>query len=501
MDWTTHNEDDKPQAPEAVEIPLPSQTPPQDLWAAIDDESSINAATAADDGASDTATDPSATTDESNRVPSGEPRAAIVAPTKDHSTGWRTTALVSTGILLIAAIGGGGYALGRYMNHPAARSSSGSFPGLQLPTGGSGASGNFTDPFGNFTNPFGGFGGGTGSSTVTPTTLPANSPSSAAAAKIAAKVDASVVDITTSSSYNSSSAAGTGIILSSNGLILTNNHVIDGATSISVRVVADNKTYTAKVLGYSITKDVALLRLVGASGLTPIAVANSSDVAKAESVVAIGNAGGVGGTPSFAPGAVVATNQKVTASDSENLTGAEKLTGMIQVAAAIVAGDSGGPLVNTKGQVIGMDTAGSSGGSTFEINGEYTSNTQGFAIPINTALSVVHTILAGASTADVHVGATPIMGIEISPTLSRYQNSGVKGVTIAGLASGTPAAKSGLVAGDVITAVNGQSVTSPTALSAVIQKLSAGDTVKVSYTTSSGVSSSVQVALIAGPAL
>ncbi len=500
MDWTTHNDDDRPQTPGAVEIPLPPQAPPTDLWAAIEDGSPGVTATATDGpGAttSDSASDRSAA---NATAPDGSAAAPAPSP-KDHTAMWRTTAIVSTGILLVAAIGGGGFVLGRAMDHNAPRSASGYFPGLQLPSGGTGGSGNVTNPFNGFGSPFNGFGDGSGGSLVTPTTLPANSPSSAAAAKIASKVDASVVDITTSSSYNSSSAAGTGMILTSNGLVLTNNHVIDGATSITVRVVTTGRAYTAKVLGYSVTKDVALLRLVGASGLTPIVTADSSKVTKAEAVVAIGNAGGVGGTPSYAPGAVVATNQNVTASDEDNLTGAEKLSGMIQVAAAIVAGDSGGPLVNVKGQVVGMDTAGSSGGSTIEINGEFTSNTQGFAIPINTALSIAHTITAGTSTSVVHVGATPIMGIEISPTLSGYQNSGVKGVTIAGLAAGTPAARSGLVAGDVITAIDSQPVSTPTQLSSLVQKLAPGDTVKVSYTNSSGASSSVDVALIAGPAL
>jgi S1-C subfamily serine protease len=352
--------------------------------------------------------------------------------------------------------------------------------------------------FGNF------FPGGNSGSTITPTTLPANAPSTSAAAKIAAKVDVGVVDITTQSSYSSSSAAGTGMILSSNGLILTNNHVIDGATSISVRVVSTNTTYTASVLGYSVTGDVALLQLKGASGLTPVSTANSSTVKATEAVVGVGNAGGVGGTPSYAPGAVLATNQSLTASDPDNLTGAEKLTGMIQIAASIQPGDSGGPLVNTDGQVIGMDTAGSSSGSGYGFSDNTSANTQGYAIPINTALAIARTIESGTSTSSVHVGATPILGIEISPTLSGYGGFGsapVTGVQISGLATGTPAASSALTAGDVITALNGQSVTTATQLSTIVQKLAPGAVVKVSYTTSTGTSGTTNVTLVAGPAL
>ena len=271
-----------------------------------------------------------------------------------------------------------------------------------------------------------------------------------------------------------------------------------------MRVVTTNKTYSAKVLGYSVTKDVALLQLSGASGLSAVSTADSNSVSASQPVVGIGNAGGVGGTPSYAPGAVVATNQSLTASDPSNLTGAEKLSGMIQVAANIQPGDSGGPLVNTQGQVIGMDTAGSSTGSGVGYDDRYSTASEGYAIPIDTALAVVHTIESGTSTTTVHVGATPILGVEISPTLSGYEgfnNSPVAGVQIAGLAAATPAASSGLVAGDVITALNGQTVTSATQLSAIVQTLTPGDSIKVSYTTVGGTTRTINVALIAGPAL
>jgi S1-C subfamily serine protease len=149
-----------------------------------------------------------------------------------------------------------------------------------------------------------------------------------------------------------------------------------------------------------------------------------------------------------------------------------------------------------------MNTAGSSSGSDFGYG--TSSSTQGYAIPINTALAVVRTIESGTSTATVHVGATPIIGIEISPTISSYDNgagSSVAGVQIAGLAAGTPAASSGLVAGDVITAINDTAVTSAAQLSAAVQKLAVGDSVKVSYTTLGGTSASVNITLVAGPAL
>lgn len=420
----------------------------------------------------------------------------IPRTTAASGSGRRTAVMLVGGLVLVAAIGGSGFVIGHYVGHGSSPSVIGAFPRNQFPESPS-------DGFGNF--PAG------GSNTypvtpVTPTTLPANAPSTSAAAKIAAKVDAGVVDISTTSSYQSSSAAGTGMILSSTGLVLTNNHVINGATSISVRVVSTNKTYTAKVLGYSVTKDVALLQLSHASGLTPVTIANSSAVTKSEAVVGIGNAGGIGGTPSYAPGAVVATNQSLTASDPSNLTGTENLSGMIQIIADIQPGDSGGPLVNTNGEVIGMDTAGSSTGSGFGFDERFATSgaTTGYAIPINTALAVVRTIESGTSTSTVHVGATPILGIEINSSVSNVgslNGTTVSGVQIAGLAAGTPAASSGLVAGDVITAINGHAVASAGELSATVQKLAVGASVKVSYTTLAGASSSLNITLVAGPAL
>ncbi len=426
------------------------------------------------------------------------PETAVLHPTDASHRGVRRTAVLFAGALvLVAAIGGSGFIVGHYVGRPSTSSAfSGTFPNGRFPSG----------QFGGFfpgSSSNGAFPSNGGGSVVTPTTLPANAPTSAAAERIAAKVDAGVVDITTNSSYSSSSAAGTGMILSSNGLVLTNNHVIAGATSINVRVVSTNKTYSATVLGYSVNKDVALLQLKGATGLTPVTTASSNTVKSEEAVVGVGNAGGVGGTPSYAPGAVVATNQSLTASDPDNLTGSEKLTGMIEIAASIEPGDSGGPLVNTQGQVIGMDTAGSSTGSGFGFDQNATANTQGYAIPIATALGIVHTIENGTSTTSVHVGATPILGVEISATLSGFEGNSPapSGVQIAGIASGTSAASSKLAAGDVITALNGHSVTSPTQLSAYVQTLSTGSVVKVSYTTTSGTTATANITLVAGPAL
>jgi len=144
------------------------------------------------------------------------------------------------------------------------------------------------------------------------------------------------------------------MILTSNGLILTNNHVVEDAATLSVRDVATNATYVGNVVGYDLSEDVAVIQLENASGLATIKTANSNDVTKGEDIVGIGNAGGVGGTPSFVAGNVVALNQAITAGDETNPAGSEHLSGLIEVNAAIEPGDSGGPLVNENGKVVGI---------------------------------------------------------------------------------------------------------------------------------------------------
>ena len=180
--------------------------------------------------------------------------------------------------------------------------------------------------------------------------------------QIAAKVDPGLVDVVSTLGYQNGEAAGTGQVLTSTGEVLTNNHVIDGATSIKVRDVGNGRTYGAKVVGYDKTHDVAVLQLVNASGLTTVSL-SSSGVQSGQKVVALGNALGKGGTPSVATGKVTATGRTITASD-ESAANAEQLHGLIQTNAGIQPGDSGGPLVNTAGDVVGMNTAASSNIST-----------------------------------------------------------------------------------------------------------------------------------------
>src|ERR1700722_7317329 len=326
------------------------------------------------------------------------------------------------------------------------------------------------------------------------------------AGQIASRVDPALVDVISTDGYQGAKSEGTGIVLTSNGEVLTNNHVIEGATSVQVIDIGNGKTYTATVVGYDASHDVAVIQLQNASGLTTASLGDSSSVQTGDSVTALGNAEGKGGTPAVATGTVTALNQSITASDELSAV-SEQLTGLIETNAPIQPGDSGGPLVNSHGQVIGMDTAAS---SNYQLQGQSSTATQAYSIPINDALSIAKQIEAGTTSADVHIGATGFLGLEIGGSSGNTggfggfggQNgqSGTSGVTIAGTVSGSPAANAGLTQGDTITAIAGQSVTSAEDVAHDLVKYHPGDSISVSWTDTSGQSHTTNLTLTSGPA-
>jgi S1-C subfamily serine protease len=320
---------------------------------------------------------------------------------------------------------------------------------------------------------------------------PASQPLDSAA--VAARVDPGLVDINAVIDYGQAEVAGTGMVLTPNGEVLTNNHVVEGASTINVTDVGNGQAYQATVVGYSVTSDVAVLQLVGASGLQTVTTADAAP-SVGDQVAGIGNAGGVGGTPSYAGGTVIATGQTITAADE--LTGSqEQLTGMVETDADIQPGDSGGPLVNGSGQVLGMDTAGSQ-------YVQITSQSQGvgFAIPISTATAVVSEILSGSSSDSVHVGPTAFLGILVDGSGGSFGTGSGTGVAIAAVISGLPAADAGLAPGDVITSVGGYAVTTQPGLEQLMMTAFwPGEVVTVQYTDSAGQPQSVTLALASGP--
>ena len=402
--------------------------------------------------------------------PPGGARPAVPAggPRRHH-----VFARVALGVLMVAAAA----FLGVAISHDFWRYTTGQ-PGAGS---GSGASGANSLPFG------GGSSGGSSSSSGT-----TGRPSSVAS--IAAKVDPALVDINVTLGYQSGRAAATGVVLTSSGVVLTNNHVISGATGITATDIGNGRRYTATVVGYDRSHDIAVIQLQGASGLTTATLGDSSKVALGQKVVAIGNAGGAGGTPRAAGGRLVAMDQEITASD-EGTGASEQLTGLLQTDAAIQPGDSGGPLVDAAGRVIGIDTAASSN-YTFR-----STETQGFAIPINAAATIAAQIDNRVPSSTVHIGATAFMGVQLETVFGEGQAGvSVPGAVVADVLSGSPAARAGLSAGDTITSVNDRQVSSATDLSAALGQYAPGDKVTIGWTDQSGSHHSSPVQLAAGPA-
>jgi S1-C subfamily serine protease len=303
---------------------------------------------------------------------------------------------------------------------------------------------------------------------------------------IAAQVDPAVVDIDTTLAQGGG-AAGTGIVLTPSGLVLTNNHVIENATTIDAQIAGTGRVYDATVLGYSISDDVALVQLKGASGLKTATTASAASVAAGQQIVCLGNALGTGGTPAAVGGTITALDQTITAGSPG--TASETLHGLIQMNAPIQSGDSGGPVVDSGARVIGMDTAASVNNGF----GEQSGGGQAYAIPLGTALAIADQIKSGQGSANIHIGPRALLGVEVSDGGS----SG--GAVVQQVEPGSPAASAGISQGDTIVSVSGASVSSASDLSNVLVGHKPGDAVTVKWVVSSGTTHSATVHLTAGP--
>jgi S1-C subfamily serine protease len=303
----------------------------------------------------------------------------------------------------------------------------------------------------------------------------------ALAARTSPSIGTGVVLINTNLGLQGGAAAGTGMVLTSSGEVLTNNHVIRGATSVRVVIPGTKHTYTAKVVGYDVADDVAILKAADASHLRTVSTAASARLKVGQAVRAVGNANGSGRLVS-ARGSITGLRRTITVSDDSG--GAESLAGLIETNAALQPGDSGGPLLNASGKVIGMDTAASTG--------FVSTAADSYAIPIAKALSVAKQIVAGHATARVHIGATAFLGIQV-------QGGGANGLVIAGVVPGGPAESAGLQAGDVITSIDGRAITTPRSLTSYLLTKKPGATVTIGYVDLNGQSLTASLALASGP--
>jgi S1-C subfamily serine protease len=350
-------------------------------------------------------------------------------------------------------------------------------------------------------------------------------------ASVRAKVEPGLVDIDATLKYASETAEGTGMVINPDGLVLTNNHVINGATSVTATLAEGGRFFQARVVGYDSTDDVALLQLTGASDLATVSIGNSAQVQVGTAVLALGNAEGRGGaTP--AEGVIDGLNRSIQASD-EGADTTEDLNHMLETDAQIQQGDSGGALANNAGQVIGMITAANTGSDGQQ------GGTNGFAIPINSALAIARQIAAGQPSSTVYIGLPGFLGVEVAQSTSpspqqqaadQQQAAGGQGepgaggsgpacvndgqepgtpasiapagtgALILGIVCGTAAEAGGLVPGDVITSVDGQAVTTPDSLTAITARYHPGDVVSVGWESTNGAEHTMRFTLGDGPA-
>jgi S1-C subfamily serine protease len=326
---------------------------------------------------------------------------------------------------------------------------------------------------------------------------PSNGGTSLSAAAIAAKVDPAIVDLNTvlQTSTGTGQAAGTGLILTSSGYVLTNNHVVAGSVSIKV-TIQGHGTHAAEVVGVDPTADLAVIKVEGVSGLPTVTFADSSTVQVGDTVYALGNALGLGGTPRETQGSVTALDQTITA--SEGGANSEQLSGMIQSDTVISPGDSGGPLVNSAGQVVGIITAGEATGF------RNTTSTVAYAIPSNTARDIANQILSGQTSPDIIYGKVGYLGVNVqtldAETAAQLGLSITAGALVRSVQSGSPAESAGIPRLAVITGVAGTSIDSANALGDALHAYKPGAQVKITWVDTAGMHSA-NVTLVSGPAV
>ncbi|MFZ2013648.1 MAG: S1C family serine protease [Nocardioides sp.] len=378
-----------------------------------------------------------------------------------------------TAIAIVFAAGIGGFALGRLHQSNASAGGglgSGQAPHVQTPgqngqngQGGENGQGGFGNlaPFGN-ADPFGGNQQPSTSGNSTPATSDQLT---------------GLVRVSTTLGYQQGAAAGTGMVLTSDGEVITNHHVVEGATDVKVTVMSTGDTYAAQVVGTDAKDDVAVLQLTNATGLATVTT-DTTGVTVGDSVTAVGDAGGSETTFSQADGKVTATDQHITTHDADGSMG-EKLAGLIEISSDVISGDSGGATYDDQGDVVGMTTAASTGSSDIV----------GYAIPISTVLQVADDLESHVLNARYAYGAPAFLGLGLSGN----------GTTVQGVYPGTPAARAGIAAGATITHIGGTSVSTAAGLKKVIQTYSPGDRVQITWTDAAGSSHSTTVTLIKGP--
>ena len=305
------------------------------------------------------------------------------------------------------------------------------------------------------------------------------------------QVEPGMVQVTTAVDFQGVVGNGTGIVLSPDGVVLTNHHVIQGANTITANSLGTGQVFDADVVGYDRDDDIAVLQLRGASGLPVAPLGDSNTVALGDPVLTLGNANGTGNPLTHEQGAVTALGRAIDAEDE--LTGSShNLGGLIESSTNLKSGDSGGALVNGAGHVVGLNAAAT---YNFRMDGESTPGGQGFAIPINRALDIANQIRSGAASSEVHIGPSAMLGVGIDASGSRRGG----GLALRSILRGGPADKVGLRPGDVLMTIDGAPIDSANELTALLDQRYPGNVIDVNWVDRSGQSQNAKVTLEPGP--
>lgn len=327
-------------------------------------------------------------------------------------------------------------------------------------------------------SPYGGYGSGGGLPYGGYSSAPSTTTSSLDTTVATATQSAGLALVSTTLDFGEGEAAGTGLVIGSDGIIVTNHHVVADSTDIEVTVAETGETYAATYVGGDAARDIAVLRLTGARGLTT--VDTDTELATGDPVVAVGDAGGDGGSLTASAGSVLKLRKAITVSDELDGT-TSRLRGLIEVDADVISGDSGGALLNADGQVVAMNVAASSGSAAIT----------GYAIPVARVLRVADAILSGDDSGSVVLGYDAFLGVELT--------NGSTSPRLAGVIDGTAAATAGLVVGDSIIRVDGTRVATSDALVAAPSQHSAGDLVVLTWTDTTGATQRATVTLGTAP--
>lgn len=305
--------------------------------------------------------------------------------------------------------------------------------------------------------------------------------------EIADLSEPSIVDIETE--LTNGAAAGTGMVITSSGEVLTNNHVIEGATEISVTIGDSSRAYDAEVIGTAPDADIAVLQIDGVSDLPAVTLGDSSSLEVGDDVVAIGNALDLPGPPRVTEGVITALGRSVTVTGDHG--GSDRLTDLIQTSAELQPGNSGGPLFDATGRVIGMNTAAEMTGHGPRAT---SASPKGFAIPIDAVEEIVARIEDGDEGGGVRVGPAGYLGVAI-----RDDRDGGSGALVSGVEADSPAADAGIEPGDLIVALDRASVSDAPELGEAIRSHDPGDDVGLEWIDEDGRHHTATVTLAASP--